>query len=160
VFAPFNKQAMHLGGSPFPDELHFMADRLQWKGHVSAINMQDDLWTSRVTSHVGLRQVSALITRQGVHDAIALIDGVLRGSGVKAPRLAVAALNPHGGEGGLPDGEAPGSSAHGRGDGDRLMILYLTNLDQIRVPRCRFAALPLPVQGADGSPVRAVAIVE
>jgi 4-hydroxythreonine-4-phosphate dehydrogenase len=101
VFAPFNKQAMHLGGSPFPDELHFMADRLQWKGHVSEINVLDNLWTSRVTSHVGLRQVSALITRQGVYNAIALIDGVLRGSGVKAPRLAVAALNPHGGEGGL-----------------------------------------------------------
>lgn len=101
VFAPLNKQAMHLGGSLFPDELHFMADRLQWKGHVSEINVLDNLWTSRVTSHIGLGQVSALITRQGVYNAIALIDGVLRVSGVKVPRLAVAALNPHGGEGGL-----------------------------------------------------------
>ena len=40
------------------------------------------------------------------------------------------------------------------------VIEYLTNLDQIGVPRCRFVALPLPVEGADGSPVRAVAIVE
>jgi kynurenine formamidase len=40
------------------------------------------------------------------------------------------------------------------------VIEYLTNLDQIGVPRCRFAALPLPVQGAERSPVRAVAIVE
>ena len=40
------------------------------------------------------------------------------------------------------------------------VIEYLTNLDQIRVPRCRFVALPLPVEGADGSPVRAVAIVD
>ena len=40
------------------------------------------------------------------------------------------------------------------------VVEYLTNLDQIGVPRCRFVALPLPVQGADGSPVRAVAIVE
>jgi arylformamidase len=39
------------------------------------------------------------------------------------------------------------------------VIEYLTNLDRIGVPRCRFVALPLPVQGADGSPVRAVAIV-
>ncbi len=40
------------------------------------------------------------------------------------------------------------------------VVEYLTNLDQIGVPRCRFIALPLPVEGADGSPVRAVAIVE
>jgi kynurenine formamidase len=40
------------------------------------------------------------------------------------------------------------------------VIEYLTNLDRIGVPRCRFVALPLPVEGADGSPVRAVAIVE
>ncbi len=101
VFAPFNKQAMHLGGSPFPDELHFMADRLLWTGHVSEINVLDNLWTSRVTSHIGLRQVSTLITKNAVHDAIVLIDGALRISGVKEPRLLVAALNPHGGEGGL-----------------------------------------------------------
>ncbi len=101
IFAPFNKQAMHLGGSPFPDELHFMADRLQWTGHFSEINVLDNLWTSRVTSHIGLRQVSALITKKAVYDAIVLIDGALRKAGVKEPRLFVAALNPHGGEGGL-----------------------------------------------------------
>jgi 4-hydroxythreonine-4-phosphate dehydrogenase len=101
VFAPLNKQAMHLGGSPFPDELHFMADRLQWSGHISEINVLDNLWTSRVTSHVGLGKVSALITKKGVYDAIALIDSTLRMSGVEQPHLLVAALNPHGGEGGL-----------------------------------------------------------
>ncbi|HSB68594.1 MAG TPA: 4-hydroxythreonine-4-phosphate dehydrogenase PdxA [Candidatus Methylomirabilis sp.] len=101
VFAPLNKQAMHLGGSPFPDELHLMADRLQWKGHVSEFNVLDNLWTSRVTSHVGLAQVSALITKSGVYNAITLIDRALKMSGVEKPRLAVAALNPHGGEGGL-----------------------------------------------------------
>ncbi len=40
------------------------------------------------------------------------------------------------------------------------VVEYLTNLDRIGVPRCRFIALPLPVEGADGSPVRAIAIVE
>jgi arylformamidase len=40
------------------------------------------------------------------------------------------------------------------------VIEYLTNLDQIGVPRCRFLALPLKIEGADGSPVRAVAIVD
>ena len=40
------------------------------------------------------------------------------------------------------------------------VIEYLTNLDQIGAPRCRFVALPLKLEGADGCPVRAVAMVE
>jgi len=40
------------------------------------------------------------------------------------------------------------------------VIEYLTNLDQIGAARCRFLALPLKLEGADGSPVRAVALVE
>ncbi|HXA95151.1 MAG TPA: cyclase family protein [Candidatus Dormibacteraeota bacterium] len=40
------------------------------------------------------------------------------------------------------------------------VIEYLTNLDQIGAPRCRFIALPLRVTGADGSPVRAIALVD
>lgn len=40
------------------------------------------------------------------------------------------------------------------------VVEYLTNLDRIGASRCRFVALPLPIEGADGSPVRAVAIVE
>jgi kynurenine formamidase len=40
------------------------------------------------------------------------------------------------------------------------VIEYLTNLEQIGVPRCRFIALPLKIEGADGSPVRAIALVE
>ena len=39
------------------------------------------------------------------------------------------------------------------------MIEYLTNLDAIGVARCRFIALPLAIDGADGSPVRAIALV-
>ncbi len=101
VFAPLNKQAMHQAGSPFPDELHFMADRLGWTGYVTEINVLGDLWTSRVTSHVGLGTVSASITKAGVLQATVLIERTLRLAGVEAPRLAVAALNPHGGEGGL-----------------------------------------------------------
>ena len=40
------------------------------------------------------------------------------------------------------------------------VIEYLTNLDQIGAARCRIIALPLRVTGADGSPVRAIALVD
>jgi kynurenine formamidase len=40
------------------------------------------------------------------------------------------------------------------------VIEYLTNLDRIGAARCRFVALPLALEGAGGSPVRAIAIIE
>jgi kynurenine formamidase len=40
------------------------------------------------------------------------------------------------------------------------VIEYLTNLDAIGAERCQFIALPLRIDGADGSPVRAIALVE
>ena len=40
------------------------------------------------------------------------------------------------------------------------VIEYLTALDAIGAPRCRFIALPLAIDGADGSPVRAIALVD
>ena len=40
------------------------------------------------------------------------------------------------------------------------VIEYLTNLDEIGAPRCRFVALPLKLEGADGCPVRAIAMVD
>jgi len=43
---------------------------------------------------------------------------------------------------------------------DIAVVEYLTNLDRIGAARCRFVALPLAVEGADGSPVRAVALVD
>jgi kynurenine formamidase len=40
------------------------------------------------------------------------------------------------------------------------VIEYLTNLDRIGAARCRVIALPLRITGADGSPVRAIALVD
>jgi 4-hydroxythreonine-4-phosphate dehydrogenase len=101
VYGPLNKQALSLGGSLFKDELQFFAHKLDWQGPRGELNVLDKLWTSRVTSHVGLKQVSELITEEKVFAAILLAHQTLRQFGLDKPRLAVAALNPHGGEGGL-----------------------------------------------------------
>ena len=101
TFAPLNKQAMRMGGSPFPDELHFMAHELNVQGLTRELNVLDNLWLSRVTSHVALGTVSSLITKQRVFEGIELVHRTLRRTGIEQPRIAVAAFNPHGGEGGL-----------------------------------------------------------
>ena len=101
VFAPLNKQAMKLAGMKQADELHYFADLLGHHGRVSEINICGKLWTSRVTSHIPLSAVSGALTVEGICGAVDLLRQALRSSGVSDPRIAVAALNPHAGEGGL-----------------------------------------------------------
>jgi len=101
LFAPLNKQAMKLAGMKQSDELHYFADLLGHQGRVSEINICGKLWTSRVTSHIPLSAVSSALTVDGICGAVDLLHQALRASGVSVPRIAVAALNPHAGEGGL-----------------------------------------------------------
>jgi 4-hydroxythreonine-4-phosphate dehydrogenase len=68
---------------------------------VSEINVCGRLWTSRVTSHVPLREVADLLTVEKICDAARLLHRTIAKSGIAAPRIAVAGLNPHAGEGGL-----------------------------------------------------------
>ena len=64
------------------------------------LNALDNLWTSRVTSHVALKEVSGLITRERVIAGIELAHTTLVAAGVAQPRIAVCGLNPHNGENG------------------------------------------------------------
>ncbi|WP_460451130.1 PdxA family dehydrogenase [Alsobacter sp. SYSU BS001988] len=100
-FAPLNKAALHAGGWRFPDEHKMFAHLLRHEGYFSEMNVLDGQWMSRVTSHVSLRRALDQITPQSIEDAIRLVDRTMRRAGIAAPRIAVAALNPHGGEGGL-----------------------------------------------------------
>jgi hypothetical protein len=53
-----------------------------------------------VTSHVPLREVADAITLEGVADAVSIVNRYLSASGIAKPRIAVAGLNPHAGDGG------------------------------------------------------------
>jgi 4-hydroxythreonine-4-phosphate dehydrogenase len=121
VFAPLNKQALKLGGLKHPDEQHLLAELLEARGYTVEFNVIDRLWTSRVTSHIPLRDVAATITADRVADAVRVIDRGLRQGGIERPRIGVAGLNPHAGEGGTLGREeietiAPGI-AHAQADG-------------------------------------------
>ncbi len=99
-FAPLNKSAMHQAGLGHPDETQWFAELLRAEGPVGELNVLDGLWTSRVTSHVPLKDVSALITQERILGAIELVSTALVRSGVGAPRIAVCGLNPHNGDNG------------------------------------------------------------
>ena len=100
TFGPFNKAALIEAGIGHEDELHYMAEFLGVENYVSELNTLDGLWTSRVSSHIALKDVPDHITKDRISEAVYLIDKTLKRSGMKRPRLSVAALNPHAGDNG------------------------------------------------------------
>jgi len=101
TFAPLNKRAMFDGGWKFPDEHKMFANLLGHRGYFSEMNVLDGQWMSRVTGHQSLREALDGINAESITDAIKLADRMMRKAGLATPRIAVAALNPHAGEGGL-----------------------------------------------------------
>ena len=99
-FAPLNKAAMIEAGSAFESEHGFFADKLGVSGYSGEINVLNELSTTRITSHIPLKEVAAFITEERVLEAISLAHRTVSSFGIKQPRIAVAALNPHGGENG------------------------------------------------------------
>ncbi|KAK7943551.1 4-hydroxythreonine-4-phosphate dehydrogenase protein [Apiospora aurea] len=112
VFAPLNKSSLKQAGMAEEDELRWFANQLGFAGRTSEINIiaapattasggpASPLWTSRVTSHVGLEDVAARVTMTAVLETIELTHRLRWESGIEKPRLGVCALNPHNGEGG------------------------------------------------------------
>ncbi len=99
-FAPLNKGALRAGGMHQEDEMRWFAELLDHHGVCGELNVLENLWTSRVTSHVPLKEVSNLLTADKVADAIRMITEALRATGNARPRVAVCGLNPHNGDNG------------------------------------------------------------
>jgi 4-hydroxy-L-threonine phosphate dehydrogenase PdxA len=98
VSAPLNKEALHLAGMTHSDELGYLAE-LTGSPDATLVGILPALWTTCVTLHVPFRVVADLVSRRRVLAAISLLSDALGVSG-RADRIAVAALNPHAGEGG------------------------------------------------------------
>ena len=100
-FAPLNKAGLHRGGWNYHDEHQMFAD---WTGHVGyfgEVNIIPQFSTYRVTSHVSLRKAVDMVQPDRIEGALTLAYHTLRALGNPAPRIGVAALNPHNGENGL-----------------------------------------------------------
>ena len=99
-FAPLNKEAMHLAGMTESDELSWCARRIGYDGYFCELNVLEELWTARVTSHIALKDVSSMISEERILASIELVDASLKQAAIEGPRIGVAALNPHAGDGG------------------------------------------------------------
>ncbi len=105
-FAPFNKEAIRKAGNDVNSELGLFEKNcnelgLKVEPETGELNVVDGLWTTRVTSHIPLTKVGEFLTEKKIVDMIRLADKSCRAAGIENPRIAIAALNPHCGEGGL-----------------------------------------------------------
>jgi 4-hydroxythreonine-4-phosphate dehydrogenase len=97
---PINKAALHEGGIPYVGHTELLA-ALTGEERLTTMLATPGLRVVHVTRHLALSEVASHITRDSVVETIRLTARALQGIGLEKPRLAAAALNPHGSDGGL-----------------------------------------------------------
>jgi 4-hydroxythreonine-4-phosphate dehydrogenase len=100
VTAPINKEALRLAGFRYPGHTEILADFSETKDFAMML-MNDDLRVILVTIHVSLREAIEQVTLERELMTIRLAHQAMIQLGIARPRIAVAGLNPHGGEHGL-----------------------------------------------------------
>jgi len=98
--APINKRALFLGGYSFPGHTEFLA-HLTGAEEVAMGFVAANLRVVLLSTHVPLSEAIRMVTRERIEKTVRLANRELRRWGIEQPRLAMAALNPHGAEGGL-----------------------------------------------------------
>ena len=99
VSAPLNKEAMHAAGYDFEGQTQILAELTNAK-KFGMILILGDLRVMMLTTHMALRKACDTIKKQRVFDMIELSHQSLITFGIENPRIGVAGLNPHAGEGG------------------------------------------------------------
>jgi 4-hydroxythreonine-4-phosphate dehydrogenase len=100
VTAPIHKEALAAAGVPWPGHTE-MLQALAGAASVRMMLANDELRVVLVTIHVSLRRAIEMLDFDAVLSTIRIAHAAAAGLGQAAPRIAVAGLNPHAGEGGL-----------------------------------------------------------
>jgi 4-hydroxythreonine-4-phosphate dehydrogenase len=101
VTAPISKAALSRAGAPWPGHTEMLAE-LTGGARPLMMLAGPTLKVVPLTTHVALRDVPGLLSREGILEALRIIDASMRRHFARhRPRIAVAGLNPHAGEGGL-----------------------------------------------------------
>ncbi|XOV82997.1 MAG: 4-hydroxythreonine-4-phosphate dehydrogenase PdxA [bacterium] len=101
VTCPINKEAIHAAG--YVDDIGHqeILSRLSGATWTATLLMTPGLRVAHLSTHKSLIEAARYVTRATVLEKLRLVAQTLERWGIAAPRIAVAALNPHGGEGGL-----------------------------------------------------------
>jgi 4-hydroxythreonine-4-phosphate dehydrogenase len=98
--APINKEAIRKAGYKFPGHTELLAKRTKTKEYAMMF-VSDPFWVMLVTTHLPLSKVSKAVTKKKVLQTIKLANEFLYNIRGKKPKIGVAGLNPHAGEGGM-----------------------------------------------------------
>jgi 4-hydroxythreonine-4-phosphate dehydrogenase len=100
VTGPISKEALNLAGHAYSGHTELLAD-LTGSRETCMLLAHEDLRVAHVSTHVALSRVPSLVTPKRLARVLDLTLDALRAFGIETPRIGVAALNPHAGEGGL-----------------------------------------------------------
>ena len=100
VTGPIHKEAIKAAGSPYAGHTEIFASRTKTKNYAMML-ADKNLRVIHVSTHVSLRQACDLVKKERVLTVIHLADKALKDLGIKNPKIGIAGLNPHAGEGGL-----------------------------------------------------------
>ena len=98
--APLNKASMRRAGYAHAGHTELLADLCDGP-EVSMLLVGPQLRVAHMTTHIALEEVPSRITAERLETVVRIATELLGRLGISAPRLAVAGLNPHAGEGGL-----------------------------------------------------------
>jgi 4-hydroxythreonine-4-phosphate dehydrogenase len=105
VTAPIHKEALSAAGVAFPGHTEMLQSLAAGPGAplppVRMMLANDELRVVLVTIHLSLRRAIDALSTDGIAQTLAITHEAGRRFGLDAPRIAVAGLNPHAGEGGL-----------------------------------------------------------
>jgi len=99
VTAPIDKAALHAGGYDFPGHTEMLGSLTG--SRVAMMLASDKLRVVLATTHIPLRRVTEKLSVDSIVDVARLTrEGLQQWFGIAEPRIALCALNPHGGDGG------------------------------------------------------------
>jgi len=100
VTAPLNKESLNLAGYHYAGHTEMLAALTGARDSVMML-AHGDFRVSHLTTHIPLAKVPSRLTPERLTRVIDLTAQALRSLGIARPRIAIAALNPHAGEGGI-----------------------------------------------------------
>lgn len=100
VSAPINKEALHLAGVSQRDDLTYLAE-LTSSPEAFTMGVMGEIWTVAIAEHVAFSHILDYVKFERILSYTVKLHEALEHAGRHAPRIAVAALNVHAGDGGL-----------------------------------------------------------
>lgn len=102
VTAPINKNTIQSEDFNFPGHTEYIEEKLGDGQKALMILMKDDFRVALVTGHLPVSQIASHLTKELIEEKIEIFNRSLKQDfGIQVPRIAVLALNPHAGDGGL-----------------------------------------------------------